>query len=151
MSATQPFLFGDGWLSVRDGDDTARAIFHRHYSYKPYKDGRKPLLFTGPGSKLVLLWPDARALVIWRKFISGDGQQGVNCSVFRNEGDRRSSDMIREADAIADKRWPGERHYTYVNARKIRSTNPGFCFLKAGWSKCGVTKHNKLIILERAA
>lgn len=151
MSATQPFLFGDGWLSVRDGDDTARAIFHRHYSYKPYKDGRKPLLFTGPGSKLVLLWPDARALFIWRKFISDDGQQGVNCSVFRNEGDRRSSDMIREADAIADKRWPGERHYTYVNARKIRSTNPGFCFLKAGWSKCGVTKHNKLIILERAA
>ena len=102
-----------------------------------------------PGGKLVLLWHDARALFIWRRFISGDGQQGINCAVFRNEGASRSSDLIREADAIADERWPGERHYTYVNPRKIRSANPGYCFLMAGWRRCGVTKHNRLVILER--
>jgi hypothetical protein len=150
MTAVQPFLFGEGWIPVRDGNDSARAIFHRHYSHKPYKDGRKPLLFTGPGGKLVLLWPDARALFVWRRFISGDGQQGINCAVFRNEGASRSSDLIRAADAFADERWPGERHYTYVNPRKIRSTNPGFCFMMAGWRRCGITKHNKLIILERS-
>jgi hypothetical protein len=149
VSAVQPFLFGDTWIPVLDGNDSARAIFHRHYSWKPYRDGRKPLLFTGPGGKLVLLWPDARALFVWRRFISGDGQTGINCAVFRNEGDVRSSDLIRAADAIADHRWPGERHYTYVNTRKIRSTNPGFCFQMAGWRRCGITKHNKLVILER--
>jgi hypothetical protein len=149
VSAVQPFLFGDGWIPVLDGNDSARAIFHRHYSYRPYADGRAPKLIVGPGGKLVLLWHDARALFIWRRFISGDGQQGINCAVFRNEGGVRSSDLIREADAIADKRWPGERHYTYVNPRKIRSANPGYCFLMAGWRRCGVTKHNRLVILER--
>jgi hypothetical protein len=150
VSARQPHLFGDRWIAVRDGDDTARAIFHQHYSYKPYADGRRPMLFVGPGEKLVLLWPDASALFIWRRFISGDGQQGVNCAVFRNEGTALSSDLIRKADAIADERWPGERHYTYVNPRRVRSANPGYCFLMAGWRRCGVTKWNRLRILERA-
>jgi hypothetical protein len=151
MSAVQPFLFGDGWIQCRDGNDTARAIFHRHYSYRPYADNRRPKLIVGPGEKLVLLWHDARALFVWRKFISGDGQEGVNCAVFRNEGAGLSSDLIRRADDIADGRWPNERHYTYVNPRKIRGTNPGFCFLMAGWRRCGITKHRKLLILERPA
>lgn len=145
----QPFLFGEGWIAVKDGNTTARAIFDRHYSRKHYADGRKPNLFVGPGEKLVMLTPDARALFVWRKFISGDGQQGVNCAIFRNEGSRRSSELIREAAALADSRWPGERHYTYVSGRKIKSTNPGYCFVMAGWQKCGITKWNRLIILER--
>jgi hypothetical protein len=56
---------------------------------------------------------------------------------------------VRLADFIADRRWPGERHYTYVNPRAVRSTNPGFCFLAAGWRRCGVTKARKYLILER--
>lgn len=145
----QPFLIGQGWQAVLDGDDTARAIFHRHYSYRPYADGRRPKLIVGPGEKLVLLRADALALFVWRKFISGDGQQGVNCAVFRNEGDELSSSLIREADEIADCHWPGARHYTYVNPRAVASSNPGFCFLMAGWRKCGITKHRRLLILER--
>jgi hypothetical protein len=133
---------------VKDGDATARNIFDGHYSRKRYADGRKPLLFVGPGEKMVLVTPCARALFVWRKFISGDGQQGVNCVVFRNEGAGLSSHLIREACEWAWRRWPGERLYTYVNPRKVRSTNPGSCFLAAGWRKCGVTKHNKLLILE---
>jgi len=150
MTAQPVLPFGNVvWWEVKDGNETGRALFRRHYSYRPYADGRGPKLFVGPGEKMVLLTPCARALFVWRKFISGDGQQGVNCAVFRNEGAGLSSDLIREADAIADKRWPGERHYTYVNAKKIRGTNPGVCFTKAGWRRCGVTKRNKLIILER--
>jgi len=34
-----------------------------------------------------------------------------------------------------------------VNARKIRSSNPGFCFQKAGWQLCGITKARRLHIL----
>ena len=67
----------------------------------------------------------------------------------RNEGQRLSSELILEAEALAWSKWPGERFYTYVDPRKIKSKNPGFCFLKAGWRKCGITKVNKLLILEK--
>jgi hypothetical protein len=147
----QPFLplFAEPWIAVKDGDASGRAMYRRHYSRRVYRDGRNPALFVGPGEKLVLLTPDARALFVWRRFISGDGQEGVNCAVFRNEGVALSSDLIRAADAVADARWPGERHYTYVNAGKVRSSNPGCCFKAAGWRHCGMTKGN-LHILERS-
>lgn len=148
MSAVQPFLFGEGWQTVIDGDDTARAIFDRHYSRYVYADGRKPRLFVGPGEKMVLLWADAAALFVWRKFISANQQTGINCAVFRNEGTVKSSDMIRQAQEIADDRFGIERHYTYVAATKVASANPGYCFKMAGWRFCGRTKHRKLHILE---
>lgn len=142
------FQFGQVWIEVKDGDDTARSIFDGHYSRRRYADGRKPLLFVGPGEKMVLVSPDALALFIWRKFISDDDQEGINCAVFRNEGPRLSSDLILDAERLAWERWPQERLYTYVNPRKIRSINPGCCFLKAGWNKCGLTKGG-LIILQK--
>lgn len=91
---------------------------------------------------------DADAMFVWRKFIDDSGQCGINCAVFRNESTHRSSDLIRQADAIADHVWPSERHYTYVNPKAVRSTNPGFCFVAAGWRKCGMTKSG-LIVLEK--
>jgi|SRR5579864_2965910 len=136
------------WLTVKDGDRRALALFHRHYSYRAYKDGRKPLLFTGPGEKMVLLTTYADALFVWRKFKSLNNQSGVNCAVFRNESPILSSVLILEAMDLAWQRWPGERLYTYVNQRKIKSVNPGYCFKLAGWSLCGYTKSNHLAILE---
>ena len=147
----QPFLpFDDPhrWIEVKDGNHTARALFDRHYSRYRYKDGRSPTLFVGPGEKVVLLTIDATAVFAWRKFISDDGQQGVNCAIFRNEGAARSSDLIRSAMAIAWNRWPGERLFTYVAPGKVRSSNPGYCFKCAGWTLCGITKHRKHLILE---
>jgi hypothetical protein len=142
------FHLGSVWYESRDGDATARAIFDRHYSRRRYRDGRRPALFVGPGEKMVLVTAEADALFIWRKFRSLDGQQGINCAVFRNESRRLSSDLIRDASRLAWKRWPGERLYTYVNPRKVKSSNPGFCFLMAGWRRCGVSKGG-LIILEK--
>lgn len=139
------------WVAIKDGDDHARSVFDRHYSRYFYADGRKPKLFVGPGEKLVLVTPCRRALFVWRKFISGDGQKGINCAVFRNDGAGLSSDLIRAADDAADDRWPGERHYTYVNPRKVASTHPGYCFIATGWRRCGLTKKRKLLILERPA
>ena len=37
-----------------------------------------------------------------------------------------------------------------VDPKAVRSTNPGYCFMAAGWRRCGVTKGG-LIILERPA
>jgi hypothetical protein len=150
MSAARQTSFLDAtWLEVKDGNDTARAIFDNHYSRRRYADGRNPLLFIGPGEKLVLITPDALAVFVWRKFISGDDQVGVNCSVFRNEGPQLSSDLIRAAVAIARERWPVDRLYTYVNPRKVRhKRDPGRCFLRAGWRPCGWSKGG-LRILEK--
>lgn len=41
------------------------------------------------------------------------------------------------------------RLFTYVEPGKIRSTNPGYCFKKAGWRACGRNKTGKLVLLER--
>lgn len=141
MTAARQTSFLDTlWIPVRDGNDTGRAIFDQHYSRYRYADGRKPLLYIGPGEKMVLISPDALALFVWRKFIndSEPKQEGVNCAVFRNETPRprvlESSDLIRAADVLAWQRWPGERLYTYVDSRKVRhKRDPGRCFLKAGW------------------
>lgn len=143
----QTSLIEATWIPVKDGNDTGREIFDSHYSRRHYKDGRKPLLYVGPGEKIVLISPCARALFVWRKFISDDGQEGTNCAVFRNEGAGLSSDLIRAADALAWDRWPGERLYTYIDSKKIRSTNPGYCFLMAGWTHAGWSKRG-LRILE---
>lgn len=141
-------LSGMRWLPCADGDARARAIMDRHYSRRRCRDGRRPLLFVGPGEKMVLLTPMSDALFIWRKFISDNGQQGVNCAAFRNESPYLSSDLIREAEQLAWARWPGERFYTYINPRKVKSVNPGYCFKRAGWRACGTTKSG-LVILEK--
>ncbi len=128
------------WRRSRDGDGLGLALHRRHYSHRRYRDGRDPALFAH----------DDDALFVWRKFIDASGQQGVNCAAFRNESPHRASSMILDAETWARDRWPGERLYTYVNPRQIRSTNPGYCFKMAGWSTCGITKGRRpLVILEK--
>ena len=148
--AIQPLLplYDGAWAPARDGDATVRAVFDRHYSRRRYRDGRSPTLFVGPGQKLVLRTVAGDAILVWRKFISRDHQQGVNCAVFRNEGRLRSSELLTEAMQVAWRRWPGERLYTYVDGRQVRSTNPGYCFICAGWRPCGYTSDRGLRILE---
>ena len=137
------------WIQIRDGNGTARKLFDRHYSRYTYKDGRRPKLFVGPGQKMVLMTSDQSALFVWRKFQNDSGQEGINCAIFRNEGPLLSSYLILEAEKSAYRRWGNERLYTYINANKIKSVNPGYCFKKAGWSVCGVTKIKKLVIMEK--
>lgn len=120
------------------------SIFLSHYTARAR---RKVFQFVGPGEKEVLITQDALALFVWRKFISDAGETGVNCAVFRNEGPTLSSELIMAANAIARKRWPGERLYTYVDPSKVRhKRDPGRCFLKAGYQKCGMTKSGKLVL-----
>lgn len=156
FSLFPPNELGGYWLAVKDGNAQAAALYRRHYSAYKYADGRRDRygyrnrnLITGPGEKLVLLTPDGNALFVWRKFVSANGQVGVNCAVFRNEGDVLSSKLILEAERIAWDRWSGERLYTYVNPNGIKSVNPGCCFKRAGWRRCGITKVNKLLIFEK--
>lgn len=143
--ATIAEAFGTRWLPVRDGDARAYALYRRHYSQKPGLHHTRK--FTGPGEYLLLLTPDAAATFLWRvERFRRDGQKGVNCAIFRNEGTERSSNLIREACAIAWERWPGQRLFSFVNAEKVASPNPGYCFLMAGWRRCGMSKGGLLIL-----
>lgn len=137
------------WWLTKDGDKDCLELYNRHYSAYVYRDGRERKLFAGPGEKIVLRTETADAMFVWRRFVDGSGECGINCAVFRNEGNHRSSDLIRQADAIADCIWTCRRHYTFVNPAAIASSNPGFCFLKAGWRRTGRTTGSGLMILER--
>lgn len=151
MNASQPFLIpGSGpWIAIRDGNVTAMAIFKRHYTARK---SRKIEQFVGPGEKLPLMTQDAKAIFAWRKEeYRLDDQRGINCPVFRNEGTSagRSSDLILSACDLAWEEWPGQRLFTFIDPAKIRmKSEPGRCFLRAGFSYCGLTPKG-LLILER--
>lgn len=149
----------DWWLT-NDGDPLAASVFRRHYSSRRYADGRQQdpryrnrNLIIGPGEKLVLL-ARGPCLFAWRKFIDdavnvvdGRRQDGVNNCIFRREGGRvRASELIRQANLVAWARWPGERLYTYIDPDEVLSTNPGYCYLMAGYRPCGWTKNGKRIL-----
>lgn len=133
------------WCLSYDGNPYARILADRHYSRKT--KGAK--LFCGPGEKMVLMTADKKAVFVWRKCkYRLDKQQGIECTMFRNEGQELSSELIREACKWAWMRWPRQRLFTYVKDSAIKSTNPGYCFLKADWNKCGRNKFGQLTILE---
>lgn len=140
-----PELVGKHWqLSVTRDDPLAVAMYHRHYSYAAR--GRKPTKFGNPGHYIALMTLKRDALWLWSKEKHRkDGQTGVNCAVFRNEGSILSSELIAEAVEIAQRRWPGERLFTFVDASKVASKNPGYCFKQAGWKACGKTGTGLLI------
>ncbi len=65
-----------------------------------------------------------------------------------------ASEMIREAVAITAKTWDVAPFITYVACEKVRSTNPGYCFIKAGFVRKGYkerTKHGRMARLEMDA
>ena len=136
------------WIGTKDGDPRALALYQRHYSCK--NQAPKNRQFMPPGQKKVLITLNCDAVFGWLKNTVEryDKQEGVCCTLFRNEGRIRSSDLILEAELIAWVKWPGERFFTYVDPGKIASRNPGYCFLKAGWRKCGTSKKG-LILMEK--
>lgn len=136
-------LVADRWLPVLPTDDRARSLYLRHYSQKRRSEGNRRISpqFVGPGEKMVLLTLECDAVFAWLKaYYRKDGQQGIECTIFRNEGQSLSSTLIREAVDLAWRRWPGERLFTYVNAASVESPNPGYCFKVAGWRYCGLSK-----------
>ena len=148
------------WVPILDGDPLAAAMYDRHYSSERSRDrrlARGTLYFVGPSQRIVLMTPCRRALWAWRKHRHrADDQVGVECSIFRNEGPGRASDLVRAADAIADQRWPLERHFTFVDPTKVNGQPAGNVFLRAGWryvldekGEPKRTKERGLLILER--
>ena len=150
------------WCLTRDGDPAGYALYQRHYSaaknrrainHCRFKCRPRQRQFVGPGEKLVLLGTDARALFVWqRSLYRQDGQSGVNCAVFRNEGQTLSSTLITEASHLAWRKWPQARLFTFVDVSQVRpKRDPGRCFLRSGWQAAGRSKGGLLIFALDAA
>jgi hypothetical protein len=145
-------LPGQRWYPSHRADPRALALYLRHYSSRVYVDGRPRKQFVAPGACIVLLTASCDALWVWHRAHPGlrlDKQEGVSCAVFRNEGPYRASELIREAEQIAWVRWPGERLFTYVDPTKTRAEVAGYCFLRARWRRCGVSKKGLLLFEKR--
>lgn len=119
-------------------DRQAARLADNHYSRRTPGSPQ----FMPPGETIVLITPDALALFGWWRPHPNSGLEAMNgldgwtCTIFRNTGPILSSRLILDAElhlftpAIA----PGpDGMLTYVWDKKIRSTNPGCCFKKAGW------------------
>ena len=155
-----PTLTAERWYAVPQTDARVVALYRRHYSCdNPQRDYTRYGI-SGPGEPVTLLSADGQALWVWRPRFFGDkakqngyddGERGVMCAVFRNEGRELSSELVREADELAFDRWPGHRHFTYVNPFEIGSVNPGYCFKRAGWLFVRRSKAGLHVLAKEAA
>lgn len=128
------------WFEARD-DPRGLRLYDRHYSARAIVGRHERRLFVGPGQKLVLLTHAADAVLVWRRFVDRCPLAAdVNCAVFRREpGAARASDLILAAEPFALARWGPCVVYTYVDPGAIASSNPGYCFQRAGWHRVGRT------------
>lgn len=140
------------WERVKKFDARAAALADRHYSRRKIGSPQ----FMPPGQTIVLLALDQSAVFGWWRpdpasgIAAMNGLDGWTCTIFRNEGRLRSSDLILEAERelLADGRGCGkDGMLTYVFDRKIRSRNPGFCFKCAGWGVRGRSADSKKTLL----
>lgn len=147
----------DAWQVVTKFDRAACAIADRHYSRRKPGSGQ----FMPPGQTLVLLSTDGQAVFGWWRphpdsgIVAMNKLDGWTCTIFRNEGSQRSSELILAAEQMLLARYAiGPSGFiTYVWDKKVRSQNPGYCFLCAGYERKGRSADGKktLLIKPRVA
>jgi len=124
------------------------ALADRHYSRRTVGDRQ----FLPPGRTIVIRNTEGTLLFGWNwqyDWKRADLQTGYYCSIFRNESARLSSEVILECEQIAIEKWGLDRMYTFIDGRALRGTNPGYCFLMAGWHRVGRTMSGKEILVKR--
>ncbi len=137
--------FGEQLVRVDKFDVESCVLADRHYSRQTIGSNQ----FMPPGRTIVLRSPAGDVVFgwLWQEH-RADNQVGFNCSIFRNESSRLSSDIILDAERTAVAAWGPNRAFTYINADAIRSRNPGYCFKMAGWREAGRSRKG-LILLDK--
>jgi hypothetical protein len=157
-------------LDIVDGSDFPKDLFSlAAKGHGPHYSRRTPgsRTFTGVGQEIVLVSTCGRAvwacvrqktpMAVGTGTSRGrDGTTDHKASyvwrniIFRNLGAGLSSDLIRTATEVTFREWqsrygqlPEERLRTEVDVKAVRSTNPGYCYLMAGWTR-GELKRGKL-------
>ena len=138
------------WRISWRADPAGASIADRHYSRQSHGSPQ----FAPPGRCLVLTTPTALWVTSWpyAEYVGHAWPGAWVCSVFRNEGDGLSSDLIRAAVAATRWRWPDVPELgmvTMVDPTKVRrKRDPGRCFLRAGFERVGTTVDRGLIVLQ---
>lgn len=137
------------WQRVTKFDPRACELADRHYSRRKPGSGQ----FMPPGQTIVLLGDEA-VWGWWRPHpASGlqamNGLDGWTCTIFRNEGPGRSSELVTAAEQFLPDVGP-DGLITYVWDAKIRSTNPGYCFKQAGYRVTGRSRDGRKTLLQKA-
>ena len=148
-------------LDVVDGAGPFEGL-GPHYSRRT--PGSKT--FTGVGQEVVLVTECGRAVwaVVYQRVPSprgsgaSRGREGATAAtayvwrnmLFRNLGAGQSSALVAEATFATYSFWllrygslPTERLRTEIGVKSVKSANPGYCYLMAGWER-GPTKRGKL-------
>lgn len=137
---TLPGIDTGPWQVRNRFDGAAAALANRHYSRERVSNQT-----GGPGFIIVMVTPCERAVWVSKRHspatkaprvLAGGALPSWRCTIFRNEGAGRSSDLIRSAMALTRQLWgypPPEGWMTWVDTRRVRSANPGYCFKQAGW------------------
>lgn len=70
-----------------------------------------------------------------RPDLAQDGLDAYRCAIFRRESGLVASALIEAAMDLTERLWgpAPDGWVTWVDTRKVRSSNPGYCFLRAGW------------------
>ena len=141
------------WQQVTKFDPRTAALADRHYSRR--KIGSRQ--FMPPGQTMILLSEDEKAVFGWWRphpalgLSSMNGLDGWTCTIFRNEGEARSSELILAAEEILLAKYDcgPDGLLTYVWSKKIKSTNPGYCFKMAGWKRAGLSADKRKVLLQK--
>lgn len=142
------------WVRTWRADPRVRALADRHYSRKSIGAAQ----FAPPGRNLTLrtFAADAAWVTSWPlpEYVLHPWGDAWTCTLFRNESAALSSALITEAIAATTAYFgpavPAGGFLTFVDARKVRSTNPGYCFKRAGFEDIGRTKDRGLVVLHLA-
>lgn len=130
------------WGRSHRADARALPLADRHYNRQKIGSPQ----FVPPGRCVVLLTEESDALWVtswpFSEYVKHTWAGAWVNSLFRNESTHLSSELIREAIAATRCIWepPELGLITFVDAGKVRSTNPGYCYLQAGFRRVGETR-----------
>lgn len=141
------------WTAVPKFTPAAALLADGHYSRRTIGSPQ----FMPPGQTLVLLTGDGLAVFGWWRphpssgIVAMNGLDGWTCTIFRNTGPTLSSELIRAAEAELLSRYDcgPDGFLTYVWDKKVRSTNPGYCFKMAGWRPIGRSADGRKTLLHK--
>lgn len=132
------------WYRSHRFDRRALPLADRHYNR--LKIGSPQ--FVPPATCVVFLTAEADAVwaTTWPipEYVKHAWPGAWINSIFRNESEHLSSELIREAVAATRAFWPtvpALGMVTFVDASKVRrKRDPGRCYLRAGFKHVGFTK-----------
>lgn len=137
------------WQRSNRFDPRACLIADRHYNRRKIGSPQ----FVPPGRCFVLRHDDdALWVTSWpfAHYVKHAWAGAWVNSLFRNESERLSSDLIREAVQLTVDHWPDVPTLGMVSFIDITKTrkkrDPGRCYRKAGWEHIGWTKGGLVVM-----